>query len=205
MMRPFRLPADPPSGKRHPALATTPFLLALVLATLTGTPALAETGKGVLLRASELKAKPFADAATVTTLPENSAVDILNAQGSWNEVQGNGQRGWIKLFNIRVTGESKTYSARETASLGNVFPTRSTSARSTTAGDSAVGQSMQSGGGEGVFNQNDISTAEAKPQEVRKLGQYQANAADARRRATSNQLQAREVPFLDPNDGKVGK
>ncbi len=54
-----------------------------------------------VVRASELKAEPFSDAATVATLAANSNVTVLAREGGWYRVTSQGREGWVRLFNIR--------------------------------------------------------------------------------------------------------
>ncbi len=53
------------------------------------------------VRPTELKAKPFADAATLGNLAESSKVDVLERQGSWRQVKANANTGWVKLLSLR--------------------------------------------------------------------------------------------------------
>lgn len=53
------------------------------------------------VRPTELKAKPFADAATLTSLAESSKVDVMERQGSWRQVKSSSNTGWVKLLSLR--------------------------------------------------------------------------------------------------------
>jgi uncharacterized protein YgiM (DUF1202 family) len=53
-------------------------------------------------RPSELKDRAAADARTLATLPENTAVKVIARGGSgWTQVDANGQQGWVKAFHLR--------------------------------------------------------------------------------------------------------
>jgi hypothetical protein len=52
-------------------------------------------------RATELKDKAAAEARTVASLPENTAVKVLNRAGAWTQVDANGQAGWVRAFHLR--------------------------------------------------------------------------------------------------------
>src|SRR6185295_17276600 len=52
-------------------------------------------------RATDLKDKAAAEARTVASLPENTAVKILNRAGAWTQVDANGQAGWVRAFHLR--------------------------------------------------------------------------------------------------------
>src|SRR4030081_3877040 len=58
--------------------------------------------QGFINRASELKDRGAADARTLATLPENTAVKVISRGGSgWTQVEANGQKGWVKAFHLR--------------------------------------------------------------------------------------------------------
>lgn len=50
---------------------------------------------------TELKAKPFSDAATLASLAVSSKVDVLERQGSWRQVKASANTGWVKLLSLR--------------------------------------------------------------------------------------------------------
>lgn len=60
--------------------------------------------QGVAIRAGELKAQPFVDAANVGTIGANQPVTILARRGGWAQVQSSGKTGWIHLLNLRLSG-----------------------------------------------------------------------------------------------------
>jgi uncharacterized protein YgiM (DUF1202 family) len=58
--------------------------------------------QGFINRSSELKDRAAADARTLATLPENTAVKVISRGGSgWTQVEANGQKGWVKAFHLR--------------------------------------------------------------------------------------------------------
>jgi uncharacterized protein YgiM (DUF1202 family) len=58
--------------------------------------------QGFINRPSELKERAAADARTLATLPENTAVKVLARGGSgWTQVEANAQKGWVKAFHLR--------------------------------------------------------------------------------------------------------
>jgi hypothetical protein len=79
---------------------TGAFVLAVVLL-LADAPANASE-EGVVLRAGELKAQPFIDAATTDNLAANQPVSIISRQGAWVQVASNGKTGWVRMLNIRM-------------------------------------------------------------------------------------------------------
>jgi hypothetical protein len=56
----------------------------------------------VTIRAVELKAKAASDAKTIASLPTNTTVDLIKREGAWVELKSGKDRGWAKLFDIRL-------------------------------------------------------------------------------------------------------
>ena len=52
-------------------------------------------------RSTELKDKGASEARTVATLPENTAVKVLQRAGGWTRVDAGGQNGWVRVFHLR--------------------------------------------------------------------------------------------------------
>jgi len=52
-------------------------------------------------RSTELKDKAAADGKTVATLPENTAVKVVQRSGAWTRVDASGQSGWVRAFHLR--------------------------------------------------------------------------------------------------------
>ncbi|HEY5800297.1 MAG TPA: SH3 domain-containing protein, partial [Burkholderiaceae bacterium] len=74
-------------------------VIAIVLAAMCGAAHAGEAAYTV--RPSELKAKPFSDAASVGNLPERSKVEVLSRQASWTQVKTDNATGWVKMLNLR--------------------------------------------------------------------------------------------------------
>jgi hypothetical protein len=56
----------------------------------------------ITIRAVELKAKAASDAKTIASLPTNTTVDLIKREGAWVELKSGKDRGWAKLFDIRL-------------------------------------------------------------------------------------------------------
>ena len=67
---------------------------------------LAETG--TVLKADSLRAEPFADAKTVTSLNKNDAVEILDKKGAWLQIQKGKNKGWVRLLSVKRGGASNS-------------------------------------------------------------------------------------------------
>ncbi len=75
-------------------------LFAIVLL-LADAPANASE-EGIVIRAGDLKAQPFIDAATTDKIAANQPVSIISRQGAWVQVESNGKSGWVRMLNIRM-------------------------------------------------------------------------------------------------------
>jgi hypothetical protein len=74
------------------------------------------------VRPTELKAKPFSDAATVARLAQGSQVEVVERQASWLQVKSPAASGWVKMLSVRfdqIGASSRTGSAN--SNLGVLF------------------------------------------------------------------------------------
>lgn len=83
----------------------TRHLLAILLLGALSTAVLADPAQ--VIRATELKAKPLSDAATVQALTEKTMVDVQGREGGWYKVKVAGKEGWVRMTALRL-GDGKT-------------------------------------------------------------------------------------------------
>jgi flagellar basal body rod protein FlgF len=165
----FRRPSD--------AAGTACTLLLLAL------PLLAAANPATVVRQSTLHARPFADAPPLATLAAKSRVDIVAAQGAWNQVRtADGKTGWVRLLNLRPEAGKGGSTVAGLAQMGNVARTGSTGAAATT-------------GAKGI-SREDLEAAEPNAAEVERLERFRATPAEARQYAAMARLTAREVAPL---------
>jgi hypothetical protein len=157
-------------------------LLALLLCSLGLT---AQADPAHVIRATDLKAKPFNDAATVLPLTEKTVVEVLAREGGWYKVKAKGKNGWVRMTALRLgDGNAK-------------------------AGDSGVGSALQflstgRSGSSGVtvatgvrgLDAADITNAVPNPKAVDELDKLAVNAADARSHASKAKLQPQKIVYL---------
>jgi hypothetical protein len=74
-------------------------LCMLAIAGGIGNPAAAE--QAIAVRATDVKARPFTDANTVTSLAERSRVDVLKRETSWIEINSGQHTGWVRMLSLR--------------------------------------------------------------------------------------------------------
>ncbi len=93
---------------------------------LIGSAALAGE-RGLLLRAGDLLAEPFIDAKKLGPLTPNQPVTIVERRGGWVAVEAGGQRGWVRLLNLRlepaVQPGGRSTAALRTGSTGRTVAT----------------------------------------------------------------------------------
>jgi hypothetical protein len=70
-------------------------------ALLIGSQALANE-RGVAIRAGDIYAEPFIDAAKVGALAPNQPVTIAARKGGWLSIDVGGKRGWVRLLIVRL-------------------------------------------------------------------------------------------------------
>ena len=73
-------------------------------------------------RSTELKDKGAAEARTLATLPENTAVKVIARGGGWTQVQANNQSGWVRAFHLRFPAAiEKAGSQGALGSISSIF------------------------------------------------------------------------------------
>lgn len=157
-----------------------------IAALLLSVPLLAAAAdSGKLLRAAELRAKPFSDAAVVSALPANTVISVLRRQGAWAQIEVKGQQGWVKVLNI-VT-DSGRQAGSSLVEAGKVLTTGSSGRESSAA---VKGVSEES-----------LKKAKPAPREVEYLETLGSSEEQARRFAKSAGLDGDEkLPFLPAAD-----
>ena len=168
------------------------FASALVAALALGFaayPAAAESG--AVIRADELKAMPFIDAATSAKLPANQSVNILSRRGGWIEVEANGQTGWVRMLNVRLAAGSGPAQGQANVRAASLLRTGS-SGKTVTTGIKGLGE-------------EDLQNASPDPAQVAKLADFAVPAAEASDNAHASGLVEQQVEFVGENGKPVVK
>ena len=131
-----------------------------------------------LLRATDLKQEPATDAATVTSLAENAAVDAGERRGGWVRVKAGAAEGWVRLLALRYGGAAKGGDSGVSQAI-NVARTGSSGSQVTT----------------GVRGLDEQMLANAQPNaaELAKMSQFSSTAEAAAAFAAQGKLQKRAV------------
>lgn len=166
-----------------------PWMLSVVLAAASAYAA--ETG--TLMRAAQLKQKPFIDAPKVTDVAAQASLEIVQRQGAWMLVKTGGQTGWVKMLNVRTgSGEVKSgSSAGGFLSAVNLFKTGSSGTTVTT--------------GVKGLSEEDLRNAQPNKEQLAKMASFAVSADDANKFAKAGKLQANQIDYLaKPASGKSG-
>ena len=78
-------------------------------------PAAAEQATAV--RPTDVKAKPFTDAPTVTSLAERSRVEVLKRETSWIEINSGSHTGWVRMLSLRFEQPATAAAAKGAPNL----------------------------------------------------------------------------------------
>ena len=146
-------------------------------------PLLAYAEPATLVRASDLKAQPASDAATVTELAVNAAVEAGERNGGWVRVKTPaGAEGWVKMLALRYGGPGAAK-----------------------RGDSGIGQAVNvaRSGSSGTqvttgvrgLDENDLRTARPNAAELKKLQGYAESKQGSAGFAESGKLHAQRVEY----------
>lgn len=134
------------------------------------------------VRATELKARPFSDAATLSSLGERSEVEVLERRASWMRVRTNGKTGWVKMLSLRFGDGQKKSGDSGLAALFNV------------AKGGGSGSTVATGV-RGLSEEN-LKNPHPAPQQLQQLKRYEVNKSAARRFARTGKLKAEQVAYL---------
>ncbi|WP_028452792.1 SH3 domain-containing protein [Chitinilyticum aquatile] len=156
-----------------------PFMAALLPALLTGA-ALAESGS--VIRNTELRQKPFSDAAVVATVSSGTQVEILSRQGAWMNVSSNGQAGWVKMLSVRV-GNGSSADAGSVIGQGVKVATTGSSGKTVTTGVKGL-------------SEEELSHSQPDYGELERMKGFSTTPADAGKQANLARLTAVQVPEI---------
>jgi hypothetical protein len=146
-------------------------------------PLLAHAEPATLARASELKASPATDAATVAELAASAPVDAGERSGGWIKVKTQaGAEGWVKLLVLRYggPGAARRGDSGLTAAV-NVARTGSSGTQVTT--------------GVRGLDANDINTARPNPAELAKMQGYAESKEGSSAFAQGGNLRPQRVEY----------
>jgi len=146
-------------------------------------PFLVHAEPATLLRASDLKAQPATDAATVTQLAADAAVDASERNGGWVRVKTqSGAEGWVKMLALRYGGPG--VAKRGDSGLAQAVNVARSGASGTQVTTGVRG-----------LDETDINTARPNPAELKKLEGYAETKQSSSSFAESGKLKARRIEY----------
>ena len=158
----------------------------LMLAGLLAGAACAESA--LTTRSTEMQAQPQSDSASVTTLAENSRVEVLARKGAWSQVKtATGQTGWVRMLSLKpeVSGQqAPASSSNPVGALGNLLTAGRTSNTSTVTT------------GVRGLSEEDLQNAQANPAEVEKMQRFSVDKNAAQSFAQCSKLAPVQVDYL---------
>ena len=146
-------------------------------------PLVAWAEPATVIRATELKADPATDAATVAQLPEKAQVDALERKGGWTRVKVGSAQGWVKMLALRYDGTAKRGDTG-VAQAFNVARTGSSGTQVTT--------------GVRGLDEEQLAKAQPNPTELAKLNRYAVDRAAANEFAAEGKLSPVSVAYPKP-------
>lgn len=166
-----------PARARH-AAATFLLFTPLVLA-----PVFSLAAPAIVVRPTTLFERPLPEARKLETLAARQRLEIIAAQGSWNQVKvSDGTVGWVRLLDLRpepARGARSPTSATQPGGSAGTSPASPAEA----AGDRTI-------------RKGEPGAAEPNLAEVERLENFHVSAGEARQYAAMSRLKAREVPPL---------
>lgn len=152
----------------------------LLAAALLFAPAALASERGLTIRAGDLYAEPFSDAKKLGPLPPNQPVTIVERRGGWVSVEAGGQRGWVRLLNLRLEPAAKPPAGRSTAALrtGSTGRTVATGVKG--------------------LDEADIRSAALDHAQLARLEQLGVGDDAAKQYGSANKLKESKVAYLKP-------
>lgn len=159
--------------------------LITLAAALVATTSAHAAESGMLIRAGELKAQPFIDAATAEQLPANQPVSIIARQGGWVQVISNGKTGWVRMLNLRLEAAVPGSASSASAALLRT----GSSGRTVTTGVKGMDEA-------------DIRNASIDLAELEQLNTLAIDPVTASAHAAKSGLKESQVSYLPAGRGK---
>lgn len=138
-----------------------------------------------LVRATELKAKPFADAETVATLEEQSQVEVLARQASWMQIKAAAGTGWVKMLSVRLGKPGAQPAKSGDSGLGKIFNLATTGSSGSTVTTGVRG-----------LSEEQLKNAQPNPEAYKAMQGYAAKKDDAQKFAKAGQLKSEKLDYL---------
>ena len=149
------------------------------------TPALVQAETARVKQAAELHADSQSDSATLASLPDGAAVEVLQRRGAWTQVKASGQTGWVRMMSLRFDSAS---GAPAGSNPGNAIAQLGSLGRKSNSGTetNAVRD----------INEEDLRNAQPNPVAFQKMQQFATDKNAAQTFARKAKLNASQVAYL---------
>jgi hypothetical protein len=134
-----------------------------------------------VIRVTDLKQEPASDAATVASLPENTAVDALERRSGWTRVKAPAGEGWVRMLALRFGAGGAKPGASGVNQIFNVARTGTSGTQVTT--------------GVRGLDADQIAQAQPNPAELARLQKFAASRDAAAGFAAQGKLDAQSVDY----------
>ncbi len=162
----------------------------LLLVVLLPIAALADESAETLLNV-ELKKEPYADAATATNLPAQSAVSVLKRQGAWVNVKTTGNaNGWLKMTAIKLTDGRNGAKKSGDSGFGSLF---NLGRKSRTASSGMAVTTGIRG-----LSEEELKNAQPNTQAVNKMDSFASSKSSGEKFAEKVKLKSQQVEYFKP-------
>ena len=140
---------------------------------------------GLIIRAGDLMAEPFIDAAKTSPVAASAPVTLLERRGGWVRVETGGATGWVRMLNVRLEAGAATLAAAPATGRANPLSLLRTgsSGQTVTMGIKGLGE-------------EDIRRASANYAQLDQLGSFAVAPEASRAHAQANQLRESSVAHL---------
>jgi hypothetical protein len=140
------------------------------------------------VRATELHADSQSDAAVLTTLPENTMLDVLQRRGAWSQVKSGAQSGWVRMLNLRFDANGAAAPASSSGKPLGGLNSLIASGRTSNSGTDTTGV-------RGMTDE-DLSRAQANLPEFQKMQGYASDKSAAQAFGKKSKLNVVQVPYF---------
>lgn len=136
------------------------------------------------VRATELKAKPFTDAATLSGLPKDSPVEVLARKSGWMQIRSDSTKGWVRMLDLRFGGSAAQGKSGDSG-LGALFNVAATGGSGSTVSTGVRGLSEEK-----------LKNPQPNPQAMKELKRYATSRTQALNFGKSGKLAAHQLDYL---------
>jgi hypothetical protein len=161
--------------------------VAMLAAACTMLPAHAQQSPSTN-RATEMRQYPEDSSSLIRTLPDKTAVQVMDRRGAWSRVRAGSETGWVRMIHLR----GGTVVESESTSGGGFFA----AFNRLLGGDRSSGRAQSATVGVRGFSREDVERANFNPAEFDKLKRFQVTESDAQRFASQGRLAFRRIAYL---------